>query len=303
MSWRFVPSGRLTAAFALALACAPALHGQAAETAPPAPTPVPTPAAQAAPGAKAAPQTGATQTASQTSAAPDTVHGQATSQGEVLSTKLVPSEPPVTPGPGVLVDQVIAVVNGDLVLESDVADEQRFENFEPFTTEGVNTRDKAIERLIDRDLILEQAKLQPDMAVTKQEVEAQLQTLRKDLPACKQYRCETDAGWDRFVHAQGYTQEELEQRWQQRMEVLKFIELRFRSGIDITPEQIKTYYDQVLLPAYAKASQKPPKVAVLSDRIQEILLAQQVNALLSDWLTQLKAEGSVRVIRPGEVQP
>ena len=295
-------SGTLIAALALVLACAPAaLRGQAAESAPAAPTPVPTPASKAAPGAKAAAQTAAA--ASQTSASPDTVHGQATSQGEVLATKLAPSEPAITPGTGILVDQVIAVVNGDLVLESDVRDEQRFENFEPFSTEGVNTRDKAIERLIDRDLILEQAKLQPDMAVTKQEVDEQLQSLRKDLPACKQYRCETDAGWERFVHDQGYTLQELEQHWQRRMGVLKFIELRFRSGIDITPDQIKTYYEQTMLPAYAKNNQKPPKLAVISDRIQEVLLAQQVSALLSDWLTQLKAEGSVSVIRPGEVQP
>jgi hypothetical protein len=96
---------------------------------------------------------------------------------------------------------------------------------------------------------------------------------------------------------------ELEQRWQQRMQILKFIEVRFRAGVDITPEQIKAYYDTKMLPEYAKAKATPPKLAVISDRIQEILLEQQVSSLLSEWLQSLKAQGTVRMMRPGEVEP
>ncbi len=96
---------------------------------------------------------------------------------------------------------------------------------------------------------------------------------------------------------------QLVQLWQQRMDILKFIELRFRSGVDITPVQIQTYYEKTMLPQYAKAHATPPKLAVLSDRIQEVLLEQQVSSLLSDWLKSLKAQGTVRVMRPGEVEP
>jgi len=41
----------------------------------------------------------------------------------------------------------------------------------------------------------------------------------------------------------------------------------------------------------------------VSDRIQEVLLQQRVNKLLDDWLTSLRAEGSVRILRPGEEAP
>ena len=207
------------------------------------------------------------------------------------------------PGSGTLVDQVVAVVNGDLVLESDVDEERRFEAFEPFATAGGAARDNVIERLIDRTLILQQSKLQPEQGVSLDDAEKQLQALRKDLPACRQYHCETEAGWQKFVQDQGFTMAELEQRWEQRMQILKFIELRFRAGIDITPAEIKTYYTDTMLPAYAKVNATAPKLDVLSDRIQEVLLEQQVSALLSDWLKSLKAEGTVRVMRPGEVEP
>ncbi len=208
------------------------------------------------------------------------------------------------PSAGVLVDQVIAVVNGDLILESDVDEERRFAAFQPFTTPPSDfSREAAVDRLIDRALIVQQARLQPQGAVTLDQAKAELTTLRKELPACRQYHCESDEGWKKFVNAQGFTLEELAARWQQRMEILAFIEQRFRMGIRISPEEIKTYYEKTMLPEYARQNAKAPALDAISERIQEVLLQRQVSSLLNDWLQSLKAQGAVRMMKPGEVQP
>ena len=205
---------------------------------------------------------------------------------------------------GVLVDQVLAIVNGNLILESDVDDERRFEIFQPLgDADGKASRQELVNRLIDRSLILQEAKLQPDDKVTIEEARAQLQQVRKDIPACKPYHCEIDAGWQKFVQAQGFTLPEVEERWQERMQILKFTEIRFRSGIRIDPAAIKTYYDKTLLPEYARLHAAPPALDTISDRIQEILLQQQVGNLLNDWLTSLKAQGNVRIMKPDEEVP
>ncbi len=235
--------------------------------------------------------------------APAQVNGSATSHAVTTEAPTQPTIPKPPPASGVLVDQVLAVVNGDLVLESDVEEERRFTAFQPYRDPAGFSRDRAIERMIDRTLILQQAKLQPENAVTLDEARAQLATIRKDIPACARYHCETQAGWEKFVHDQGFTLEELTDRWRQRMEILKYIEIRFRSGVQVSPAEIKAYYDKALLPEYARQKATAPKLAAISDRIQEILLQQQVSSLLGDWLKSLKAQGSVRVIRPGEVQP
>ena len=229
--------------------------------------------------------------------------GTARSHAVTTEAPTQPTAPALPPAPGVLVDQVLAVVNGDLVLESDVEEERRFTAFQPYRDPAGFSRDRAIERMIDRTLILQQAKLQPENAVTLEEAQAQLATIRKDIPACVPYHCETQAGWEKFVQDQGFTLDELADRWRQRMEILKYIEVRFRSGVQISPAQIKAYYDKALLPEYARQKAAAPKLSAISDRIQEILLQQQVSSLLGDWLKSLKAQGSVRVIRPGEVQP
>ncbi len=230
--------------------------------------------------------------------------GRADSKATVHATSAPIAE--MAPGAkqGVLVDQVISVVNGDLILESDVEEERHFSAFQPFRDPGGKfSRENAIERLVDRLLILQQAKLQPDGLATNAEAKAELSSLRKEIPACTQYHCETDAGWEKFVADQGFTLDELTERWRQRMEILKFIEVRFRAGIRISPEEIRAYYQKTLLPGYARLNAKAPVLDTISDRIQEVLLQQRVGNLLSDWLESLKAQGTVRMIKPGEVTP
>jgi len=206
-------------------------------------------------------------------------------------------------GPGVVLDRVIAVVNGDVILDSDVDEERRFEEIQPYRETTGFTRDKAIERLVDRALILQQAALEPEDAVPDKDLDAQLLTLRRDIPACKQYHCETDAGWQKYIQDHGFTVEEFRERWRKRMELLKFIEVRFRNGITISDDQIKNYYEKTMLPEYAKRNVTPPKLETISNRIEEVLLQQQVGALLEDWLKSLRAQGSVRMMTQGEVAP
>jgi hypothetical protein len=235
-----------------------------------------------------------------------TVHGSA---------PLVPAaQPPqgagsTKPGAGdtlgaeVTLDRVVAIVNGDLILQSDVDAEQRFAAFEPFSEAKPATPEEVMERLIDRQLTLQQMKLQPEPPISDAEVDAQLTVLRKAIPQCAAYHCETDAGWEKFCADHGFTVAEVRERWRLRMEVLRFVEQRFRMGIRIEQSEVDDYYRTTMLPAYAKQGMTPPAEAMLVDRIQEILLQQQVNKLLDDWLMALRAQGSVRILKPGEEAP
>jgi peptidyl-prolyl cis-trans isomerase SurA len=210
----------------------------------------------------------------------------------------VEKQPPM---PGVELDRVVAVVNGELILESDVDEERRLAVFQPFRQAAAFSRESAIDRLIDRMLILQQSKLENEDPIPDKDVESQFETLRKDIPACKAYHCETDEGWLKFVTDNGFTIGELTAVWRQRMQVLQFIELRFRMGIHVPDSEIKEYYDKTLLPEYARQHATAPKLDTISKRIEEILLQQQVSNLLSDWLKTLRAQGTVRLMQPGEV--
>jgi peptidyl-prolyl cis-trans isomerase SurA len=214
-----------------------------------------------------------------------------------------PAAPKMPVIEGQEIDRVVAIVNGDLILDSDVDEERRFTELQPFRDRQNDTsRNSAIERLINRDLILQQIKLRPEEPISDAAVNKELESLRKSLPECKSV-CDTESGWQSFLAAHGFTQQTLTARWRARMEVLRFIEERFRMGIRIPSADIKNYYEKTMLPQYAHEHATPPKLDAISDRIQEVLLQQQVSNLLGDWLKSLRAQGSVVVLKQGEVAP
>ena len=204
-------------------------------------------------------------------------------------------------GKPVVLDRVVAIINGDVLLESDVQDEMRFAALTPFSVlHGQNTPAEAAKRLISRTLILQQMKEQRQLItpVSDEQVQKSLDELRTQLPACAHSRCATEQGWQSFLREHGLSEAEVRQRWRERLLILSYINLRFRSGVRITPEQTADYYQKMLAPAFAKVHEKPPPLATISPRIQEILLQQQVNVLLHDWLTSLRDQGSVQILDP-----
>jgi peptidyl-prolyl cis-trans isomerase SurA len=223
-------------------------------------------------------------------------------QSQAGPTKIVePTLPGMPPAPGEEVDRVVAIVNGQLILDSDVDRERRFAALLPYREgSGPYNRDEAIERLINRDLILQQVQLQPGGEVTQQAAAKDLETLRTSIPACSKYHCETEEGWEAFLASEGFTEESVTTLWRQRMEVLAFIEQRFRMGIRILPAEIQEYYTKTMLPEYAAQHVTPPPMRTISRRIQEVLLQQRVSKLLDDWLASLRAQGNVVVLHPGE---
>jgi peptidyl-prolyl cis-trans isomerase SurA len=223
------------------------------------------------------------------------------------SAQIVSPEAPSPPAPTapsadkpVELDHVVTMIGSNVILQSDVEQEMHFSVLEPLLIlPGQNTPDSALLRLIDRTLILQQMEQQqqPTSTPTAQ-VDKSMTELRKQIPACAQVHCETAQGWAAFLRVNTLNEEVVVERWSQRMAMLNFIDLRFRSGIRISQDQIATYYQKTLVPALAKDNQKAPPLAEVSARIQEILLQQQVSGLFQDWVSSLRDQGNVQIVDP-----
>jgi peptidyl-prolyl cis-trans isomerase SurA len=204
-------------------------------------------------------------------------------------------------GSPVELDRVVAVVNGRAILASEVNNEIRLSVLEPNNDgerEG-ETPQEALQRLISRTLIRQQIRKEDERTLvpTAEEVTARVAELRKRLPACVHANCETDAGWETFLDDHSLTQRQVQMYLRNRMEVLRFIEQRFRQGIQISPEEVEAYYRNTLLPQYPPGQAAPP-VDQVSSRIEEILLQQHVTDLFSGWLDNLRTQGDIEVLDP-----
>ena len=200
----------------------------------------------------------------------------------------------------VVLDSVVAVVNRHAILASDLDDEMRLSVLDQNRAgQGKLSEQRALEELISRALIEQQIRQEDLQAIepSQKEVDARIDEIRKQLPACVHLNCASDAGWKAFLVAHGLTPQRVQTYIRYRLEILRFIEERFRQGIQISQQQIEDYYQKVLLPQYAPGEPVPPLDKVAS-RIQEILLQQQVNVLFDNWLNNLRQQGDVEILDP-----
>jgi hypothetical protein len=204
-----------------------------------------------------------------------------------------------------VLDRVVAVVNNHAILASDIDDEIRLSVLDPGRGGlGILTRERALDQLIARSLIEQQIREEDlqSVAPSPAEVDVRLMEIRKELPACVRQNCASETGWTTFLSAHGLTQERVRAYLRYRLEILRFIEERFRQGIQISPQDVQTYYNDTLLPQYAKGEAIPP-IDQVAKRIEEILLQQRVNALFDGWLGNLRKQGEVEVLDPALESP
>jgi peptidyl-prolyl cis-trans isomerase SurA len=200
----------------------------------------------------------------------------------------------------VVLDRVVAVVNNRAILTSDVKEEMLLSVLEPRDAERDNeTPQAALQRIISRTLIRQQIREEDATSIepTSEEVQERLTQIRRQLPVCVRENCSTGDGWKEFLTHHGLTQTRVDSYIRGRMEILRFIELRFRQGIRISQQEIDAYYRDTLEPQY-QTGQAPPPLDQVAPRIEEILLQRQVNAMFGGWLDSLRKQGEVEVLDP-----
>jgi hypothetical protein len=198
------------------------------------------------------------------------------------------------------IDAVVAVVNRQTILKSDIEDELQLSVLDPSTNgQEQISEPQALDRLISRTLIQQQIRQEdlPATEPTPAQVTARVEEIRNQLPACVRANCQSDQGWKAFLTRHELTPARVEAYLLNRLEILRFIEMRFRQGIRISPEDVQKYYSETLLPQYP-AGQKPPPLEQVSDRIEEILLQQQMNVVFDTWLANLRKQGQIEVLDP-----
>jgi peptidyl-prolyl cis-trans isomerase SurA len=198
-----------------------------------------------------------------------------------------------------VIDRIVAIVNGKLILQSDVQAETRIEAFlagqQPsnFKPEELRT---VVERMIDRQLVHEQMRTVREVPTTSQSVERRMKQLRESLakPA------ETDTGWQKMLADAGVTEEELRSHFADEVQTMRFLEARLRPQIQVDAAAIETYYREKLLPEMQRSGEKEASLAEVSPRIREVLIEQKLDESLTLWLKSLREQSSIRVPAPME---
>jgi peptidyl-prolyl cis-trans isomerase SurA len=198
---------------------------------------------------------------------------------------------------GEVVDRIVATVNGTAILESEWDEAVRFECFleqKPLTTLTPVDLKVTLERLIDQTLIQQQMQASKFSVLSPEEAQGQVreihQQARANFPAQS-----PPLEWTQALGTYGLTEEEFDRRAALQVQTLRFIDLRFRPGIRIDNRRVETYYREKLLPELQRNGAKEAPLAEVSPRIQELLVQQTMDELLTAWLRDLRAQSEVVV--------
>jgi len=195
-----------------------------------------------------------------------------------------------------VVDRMVAVVNRHVILESELDQATRVEFLmqgKPIERLTYADRTAVLERLIERSL-LDQQIVNPTMLdPTPEELKDKVEEVRQGIPGGS-----TNESWKTILVGYGLMQQDVEEQLASQFRILRFIDLRFRGLVRVDKEAIASYYQDRFLPEVRKRNASEPKLAEVSDKIEQILAEQRIDELLSNWLKTLRAQAHIERMLP-----
>lgn len=192
-------------------------------------------------------------------------------------------------------DRVVAVVDKKVITQGDWDLQEHFEALaEGRPPEVIRFQRRSLNRLILRSLVKQQMTESGFTPVGDAEVKKTLAILRE--AAVGQG---SDADWKSALARYHLTEDEVETQAREGLNVLRFIDQRFRPSAIATQDDIEKYYQDELLPALAAQSgsqAKAPPLEQVRDKIAAIIVERKVDALVEDWLTGLRRQSEVRIL-------
>jgi len=192
---------------------------------------------------------------------------------------------------GEVLDRIVATVNRHIILQSDLDEELRYESL----TSGrdlqtADERKAALNRLVDRELIGEQASTTEYEQTTADEIDAQLERVKSD------YVNTVKTSWSAGVAKYGFTEKEIRDRIALELSQWKIIDARLRPTIQVDQPAIEGYYKRQFLPELTRSGAQPIPLAEAAAKIHEILIQQKINEALPQWLETLRSQAQIRIV-------
>lgn len=151
---------------------------------------------------------------------------------------------------------------------------------------------EAVSRIIDQKL-LEQAMLRSPFAPSgDDDATGRLAAIRNRYPDIERFQ--------QALRRYRLTEEELAARLRRESQLMAFVTATLRPDVRVTAEQVENYYQSTFLPAYRNRADSGGGLAVppldeVREQILEVLIEQETNQRLEQWLTQLRRSARIEL--------
>jgi len=192
---------------------------------------------------------------------------------------------------GQVIDRIVATVNGNIILQSDWDEGQRYEallNGRALNQFTDDDRRAVLDRLIDQELLGEQMKSASFQHASESEAAARVAEARKQYPEAA-----TDEGWKLVLSRYGLAEKDLVTHVQQQIDLMRLVDAHLRPAVQIDSKTIEAYYREKFVPQLKQSLVAEVPSADVAAKIRELLTQEKVNELMISWLQSLRSESKL----------
>lgn len=177
-----------------------------------------------------------------------------------------------------LVDRIVAHVENDIILQSDLRELGRYQRFVDDKTES----DEALlDRLIDQWIVRTEAETARFPQPSDADVQKGIDRIVRSLGSQEEYAARKKQN--------GLSDEDVRKMVMSQVYLSNYLDSRFRPSVQVDSKQIEDFYQNTVIPRSKARGQTPPTLDAAHDFIQEYLVQRGINEQADRWLKESRA--------------
>jgi hypothetical protein len=174
-----------------------------------------------------------------------------------------------------VVDRIVARVENDIILMSEVRALGRYQQF----LDGASETDSQIlDRLIDQWIVRTEADVSRFPHPSSVEIDRGVARIRQSLGSAEEYESRKQQS--------GMSDQDIRAMVSAQLYLGNYLDSRFRSAVRIEPQAVEDFYRNVVVPRAKARGQDPPALDAARDSIEEALMQNGINAQADQWLKE-----------------
>jgi parvulin-like peptidyl-prolyl isomerase len=174
-----------------------------------------------------------------------------------------------------LVDRIVARVENDVILLSDIRALSRYQQFLDGKSE---TDDQILDRLIDQWIVRTEADVSRSPQPSEAEIDRNVSRVRNSFASLQEYEA-------RKKQAQ-LSDQDVRAMVSSQLYLSDYLDSRFRPAVQVDPKAIDDFYQSAVVPRAKARGQEPPSLEAARDAIQEALIQNGINLQAEQWLKE-----------------
>jgi hypothetical protein len=174
-----------------------------------------------------------------------------------------------------VVDRIVARVENDVILWSDIRALSRYQQF----LDGKSETDAQIlDRLIDQWIVRTEAEVSRSPHPSEEDINRSVSRVRSSFSSEQEYEARKKQ--------LGLSDQDIRAMAASQLYLSNYLDSRFRPAVRVDSKEIEDFYQKMVVPRAKARGQEPPALEAARDSIQEALVQNGINQQAEQWLKE-----------------